>query len=398
VPPPSPIESAVYVFEGLLPELESPPIAARRALDHAGLRMSIEGWRSLPAEDRQKLALAGLPERIDVNVVADLAVGASPQPQRVPPGADPDPSSPPEALARALAPARSIDPKRWAKLRSLDRYALAHTYRRAVARSSFLILGEAFDAVLTHVKATPMPRRRPLSSPSPAGAYMAPGAYSNVTDELPPSRDRGEARDRHDPRADVRPPPLPQLPSPSEYPSQRPPAHVSPSQLPPPLPSQVSTHVSPAGEVHMVPVGQKPATERRAIATGSVRMRPETAARITRRDAPKGEVLATARIAGIMAAKRTPELIPLCHSVALTGISVEIEIDAPGSRVVVTAMAEAFDRTGVEMEALVAASVACLTIYDMLKGVDRDMVIGEVRLLEKSGGRTGHYRAGDGKP
>jgi cyclic pyranopterin monophosphate synthase len=148
--------------------------------------------------------------------------------------------------------------------------------------------------------------------------------------------------------------------------------------------------------VHMVPVGEKAATQRRAIAVGVVKMRTDTASRLLRRDTPKGEVLATARIAGIMAAKRTPELIPLCHTVALTGVKVDLEVDGPGARVIVTATADALDRTGVEMEALVAVSAACLTIYDMLKGIDRDLVIGDVKLLEKSGGRTGHYvRGGD---
>jgi cyclic pyranopterin phosphate synthase len=123
-------------------------------------------------------------------------------------------------------------------------------------------------------------------------------------------------------------------------------------------------------------------------------MRPETAARIARADAPKGDVLAAARIAGIMAAKRTPELIPLCHGVALTHVAVDLEIDEPAAAVRVTATAEALDRTGVEMEAMVAVSAACLTIYDMLKGIDREMVLGDIRLLEKSGGRSGHFRRG----
>lgn len=156
--------------------------------------------------------------------------------------------------------------------------------------------------------------------------------------------------------------------------------------------SPLSTHVSAAGEVRMVPVEGKPATHRRAVAAGSVRMRPETAARLARGDTPKGEVLATARIAGILAAKRTPELIPLCHGVALTHVSVELDVDEAAAAVHVTAAAEAVDRTGVEMEAMVAVSAACLTLYDMLKGVDRDMVLTDIRLIEKSGGRSGHYR------
>ncbi len=142
----------------------------------------------------------------------------------------------------------------------------------------------------------------------------------------------------------------------------------------------------------MVDVGRKPVTERRAIAAGEVRMRPETVARLVRGDAPKGEVLATARLAAIMAAKRTHETIPLCHPVALTHVEVAIE---PGEGSVrVRAIVDALDRTGCEMEAMVAVTTACLTIYDMLKGIDRDMVIAEVHLLEKSGGRSGHYRRG----
>jgi cyclic pyranopterin phosphate synthase len=144
----------------------------------------------------------------------------------------------------------------------------------------------------------------------------------------------------------------------------------------------------------MVDVARKPKTERRAIARGSVRMHPDTLARLLDRDTPKGEVLATARIAGIMAAKRTHELIPLCHPVALTHLDIQIEPDnqGPAPMVHVTAVADAYDRTGCEMEAMVAVSLSCLTVYDMLKGIDRDVVIGEIKLLEKSGGRSGHYR------
>lgn len=157
-------------------------------------------------------------------------------------------------------------------------------------------------------------------------------------------------------------------------------------------PSSISSHLDERGEVHMVPVAGKATTHRRAVAAASVRMRPETAARLARGDTPKGEVLAAARLAGIMAAKRTPELIPLCHGVALTHVAVDLSIDEPGAAVHVTAAAEAVDRTGVEMEAMVAASVACLTLYDMLKGIDREMVLGDIRLVEKSGGRSGHFR------
>lgn len=147
----------------------------------------------------------------------------------------------------------------------------------------------------------------------------------------------------------------------------------------------------------MVDVGAKPPTSRRAIATGSLRMQRATAERLAAGDTPKGDVLATARIAGIMAAKRTPEIIPLCHGVALTHVEVRIAIDLASSRAVVTAIAEAVDRTGVEMEAMVAASAACLTLYDMLKGIDKGMVVSDVMLLEKTGGRSGTWRR-DGEP
>jgi molybdenum cofactor biosynthesis protein MoaC len=171
----------------------------------------------------------------------------------------------------------------------------------------------------------------------------------------------------------------------------------SPEGAPPAGATGLSTHLSPEGEVHMVNVAKKPKTERRAVATATVEMRPETAQKIAQKEAPKGEVLATARIAGIMAAKRTPELIPLCHGISLTRVAVDIEVDVPGARVLITATAEAFDRTGVEMEAMMAASVAGLTIYDMLKGIDREMVMSDVKLLEKSGGRSGHFLRGEAR-
>jgi cyclic pyranopterin phosphate synthase len=149
------------------------------------------------------------------------------------------------------------------------------------------------------------------------------------------------------------------------------------------------THLTAAGAVHMVPVGSKEVTTRRAVARARVAMLPETVARLRSGDAPKGDVSAVTRVAAIMAAKRTPELIPLCHGVALTGVSVELQWTATGATV--TAVAEARDRTGVEMEAMVAASVGALTLYDMAKGIERGIVIEAVELLEKSGGRTGHW-------
>ena len=155
------------------------------------------------------------------------------------------------------------------------------------------------------------------------------------------------------------------------------------------------THIGASGEAHMVDVGAKAETERTAIAEGFVSMQRETLQMILDGNAKKGDVLGTARIAGIMAAKKTHELIPLCHPLLLTKVSVDIEPDEAQPGLKVTALARVTGKTGVEMEALTAASVACLTIYDMAKAVDRAMVISGVRLVEKTGGKSGDYRAAD---
>ncbi len=156
------------------------------------------------------------------------------------------------------------------------------------------------------------------------------------------------------------------------------------------------THLDKTGEANMVDVGDKSETVRIATAEGHVRMRPETLALILEGDAKKGDVIGTARLAGIMAAKQTSSLIPLCHPLMLTKVSVDITPDPelPGLRV--EALAKLTGRTGVEMEALTAVSIACLTIYDMAKAADRDMEIGGIQLVSKSGGRSGDYqRQGD---
>ena len=152
------------------------------------------------------------------------------------------------------------------------------------------------------------------------------------------------------------------------------------------------SHLNEAGEARMVDVSEKAVTERSATAEGFVSMAPETLDLILSGDAPKGDVLATARIAGIMAAKRTPELIPLCHPLPLTQVTVDFapSRDPVGIRVEATAKVEA--NTGVEMEALTAVSVACLTIYDMVKAVDRAMTFSGIRLIEKTAGRSGSFR------
>ncbi|WMS41318.1 indole-3-glycerol phosphate synthase TrpC [Acuticoccus sp. MNP-M23] len=153
------------------------------------------------------------------------------------------------------------------------------------------------------------------------------------------------------------------------------------------------THLAADGSAHMVNVGAKAETERSATAEGVVTMAPETLAAIEAGNIKKGDVLSVARIAGIMAAKRTSDIIPLCHPIALTGVTVDLSPDAslPGVRIV--ARATTTGKTGVEMEALTAATAAALTVYDMAKALDRAMVIGPVRLLEKAGGRSGHWRA-----
>jgi len=145
----------------------------------------------------------------------------------------------------------------------------------------------------------------------------------------------------------------------------------------------------------MVDVSAKPVTERVAVAQGRVVMKPQTLAIVRSGDAKKGDVLGTARIAGIMAAKRTHELIPLCHPLALSQVEVDVAPDAKLPGVTVTARVKVAGKTGVEMEALTAVSVACLTVYDMVKAVERGMRIEGIRLVEKSGGKSGHFRAGE---
>ncbi|PLY12481.1 MAG: cyclic pyranopterin monophosphate synthase MoaC [Desulfuromonas sp.] len=151
------------------------------------------------------------------------------------------------------------------------------------------------------------------------------------------------------------------------------------------------SHFDDEGRAIMVDVGGKRESERVATARGEVRMQPETLERILDRSLEKGDVLQTARLAGIMAAKKTPELIPLCHPLLLTAVTVEFNPDRTGSRVEIEATVRLTGRTGVEMEALTAVSVAALTIYDMCKAVDKSMVIDHVRLQEKHGGKSGSY-------
>jgi cyclic pyranopterin phosphate synthase len=155
------------------------------------------------------------------------------------------------------------------------------------------------------------------------------------------------------------------------------------------------THLDAQGHATMVDVGDKAVTSRTAVAQGEVQMQALTLAAIRDGNVPKGDVLAAARIAGIMAAKKTPELIPLCHTLLLSKVAVEFEVDEAAQRVLITATVRCNGQTGVEMEALTAVSVAALTIYDMAKALDKGMTIGAIRLMEKQGGKSGEWRRGE---
>lgn len=154
------------------------------------------------------------------------------------------------------------------------------------------------------------------------------------------------------------------------------------------------THFNRAGEAHMVDVGTKDATHRMAIAEGNIAMETATLRLVAEGGHKKGDVLGIARVAGIMASKRTADLVPLCHPIAITSVEVDLDTDTKQNKIHCRVRVETLGKTGVEMEALTAVQVALLTIYDMCKAVDRGMTIGEVRLVEKSGGRSGHWKRG----
>jgi cyclic pyranopterin monophosphate synthase len=171
----------------------------------------------------------------------------------------------------------------------------------------------------------------------------------------------------------------------------------TPAMSMPTTPSPL-THFDAQGQAHMVDVTDKAETHRVAVARGTIRMQPATLALIASGSAKKGDVIGVARIAAIQAAKRTSELIPLCHPLPITRVKVDFQIDAAASSVHCTAQVETFGRTGVEMEALTAVQVGLLTVYDMCKAADRGMVMGEIRVLEKHGGKSGDWVAGNRAP
>ncbi|MEC4686648.1 MAG: cyclic pyranopterin monophosphate synthase MoaC [Nitrospirota bacterium] len=152
------------------------------------------------------------------------------------------------------------------------------------------------------------------------------------------------------------------------------------------------SHIDSKGKARMVDVSEKPPTAREAVACGAVSMKPATLSIIKENKAAKGDVLQVARVAGIMAAKKTPDIIPLCHPLSITGVSVDFTLDEKKSRVLIESRVKTVGQTGVEMEALTAVSAAALTIYDMCKAVDREMTISGIMLLEKRGGRSGEFR------
>jgi molybdenum cofactor biosynthesis protein MoaC len=292
----------VYQFDELDAELSLLPMAARRALDHAGCKLSLTAWQSLPRVARELLIQLGSGEAVDSVQVRLAAQRAEPAAVEFEPVPDPPVNVVPDVVLVAFGAERPIPAGTWAALTHLDRYALCK------------VAGKARPARLS-------------------------AAYTEIVGA-----------------------------------------------------SALSSHLEPQGGVRMVNVGAKPTSERQAEAEARVVLSRDAFAALTAGTAPKGDVLAVARVAAIMAAKRTPDLIPLCHSIALTQVRVHFELDADHSAVWVRVVADAVDRTGVEMEAMAAASIAALTIYDMLKGIDRSIEIGPVRVNRKAGGRTGDYQ------
>ncbi len=291
----------LYAFDGIEPTLDLIPIAARRALDHAGFKLSRQGWQSLDHASRQSLVELGSRNVPDTSAVKRLLLAAVPPAAACEPVRDPDAQLVPEALLAALGQGLGLAPAVWSALAPLDRYALWK-----------------------------------------AGLSQDPTRLRNAYREIV-----GE--------------------------------------------SAFSTHLDARGDARMVGISEKAPSLRRAVAGSAITMSEEAFGRLARADAPKGDVLSVARIAGIQAAKRTWELIPLCHPLALTRVDVSFKLDEARHSLDVHAAVEAFDRSGVEMEALTAASVAALTVYDMLKAFDRAMEIGPTRLLSKSGGRSGDF-------
>jgi molybdenum cofactor biosynthesis protein MoaC len=293
----------LYSFDVDGETLEQLPLAARRALDHAGRKLSLAGWASLEDGERRSLVRIGSASPVDLDAVARVLRRARPAATATEALADPPRDAPPSRLVEAYAEHGRLSPAIWTSLSDVDRYALEKVTRRPNSER----IAHAYAEIIGH--------------------------------------------------------------------------------------TQVSTHLRAQGGVQMVNVGAKAITERRAEAESRVSMNRDAFALLANNAVPKGDVLATARVAAIMAAKRTSELIPLCHALPITHIAVELRLDAASQSVCISTTVETRGQTGVEMEALVAATHAALTVYDMLKGVDRAMTIGPTRLLAKSGGASGSFVA-----
>jgi cyclic pyranopterin phosphate synthase len=302
----------VFGFERQTRDLELMPIAARRALDTAGIRLSLEAWRTLSVADRTALIVSGSLGSVPVPRVEGLLDQVQPRPERIEPQADPR-EIPPELTAALGALAEELE-ERWPALSGLERYALVK-----LARPGHL-------------------------EPAARQARLAQ-AYQEIVK----------------PKADAK--------------------------------NDGLSHLTASGDAHMVNVSEKMPTARFAVAEAFVSMKPETVALLASGTTPKGDVLAAARIAGIQAAKRTPDLIPLCHPLALTSVQVELACRREPPAVEITATCRVSGRTGVEMEALCAVGAAALTVYDMCKAVDRGMTITDIRLRHKAGGRSGTFTA-----
>jgi cyclic pyranopterin monophosphate synthase len=291
----------VYDFDEVDERLSLLPMAARRALDWAGLKLSLVAWQSLPLDARAALVAAGASDIVDDERVEQLVMGAAPAAEPCERKLDPPLAQVPEPVLAAFGATRPISDGAWRALTPLDRFALAKVAERARA-----------------------PRLA--------------AAYAEII---------GESKD--------------------------------------------SPHLAARGGVRMVDVGGKEPSKRSATAKTFVRMNAEAFERLSSNN-PKGDVFGTARVAAIMAAKKTSDWIPLCHPLQLTKVEVTLEPVSTESGVAIETTVTTVGRTGVEMEALTAASAAALTVYDMLKAFDKGMSIGPTVLLEKRGGKSGDYQ------
>ncbi len=298
----------LYEFDHIDETLKLIPLAARRALDTIGVKLSLEGFHSLPLDKRVLLVRAGGMDQVD-----ETAARASIS-QAQPPGAPtprlnaPPTDNVPEIIISRLGEHRPVPLKVWQDLMPLDRYVL----QKVTAKNRTERVSAAYDEIIGS--------------------------------------------------------------------------------------TAISTHLRTQGGVHMVSITKKKVSHRRAIAESWITTTPDAFARLIAATAPKGDVLGTARLAGIMATKKTSDLIPLCHALALSHAEIDFEEDVARSKIRVLCTVEVEGRTGVEMEAMVGANIAALTIYDMLKSLDRGMSIGPTILLEKTGGRSGTFTSDRGAP